>query len=218
MDIHLAAHALEKGQVLIVSVFGSGDSFEEMSRGFINAALLAKNSGAHLIEANFSCPNVSSGGALYSDPEASYSLAKKIADTIKPTPLIVKMGIFKNPAKLEPVLLSLAKAGVRSVCGINTIPMKVIDQKGGAALGENRLQSGICGDPIRPLALSFIQQCRTIIDNHKLDLEIMGCGGMTQENHFDQFLNAGAKAALTATGMMWDPYLAYRWHLQGREL
>jgi dihydroorotate dehydrogenase (NAD+) catalytic subunit len=217
MDIHLAAHALEKGQVLIVSVFGTGDSLSEAARGFIKAASLAKSSGAHVIEANFSCPNVSSGGALYADPEASYQIAKEIAEAIKPTPLIVKMGVFKDQAELEAVLLSLAKAGVRAVCGINTIPMNVVDAKGNPALGEDRLQSGICGDPIRPMALSFIKHANAIIDNHGLELELLGCGGITKPKHFDQFLEAGAGAALSATGMMWDPYLASRWHTKERQ-
>ena len=30
--------------------------------------------------------------------------------------------------------------------------------------------------------------------------------------HFDAFLEAGADIATTATGMMWDPYLALRYH------
>lgn len=216
MDIHLAARSLVKGQVLIVSVFGTGNSLDEMEQDFIKAALLAVSSGAHIIEANFSCPNVSSGGSLYSDPEAAYKLAKKIVRAIKPVPLIVKVGFLKDPQDLESILLSLAKAGVRGVCGINTIPMQVVDDGGSPSLGEGRKKSGICGAPIRPMALTFVKIARSIIDRHRLDLELLGCGGITLAEHFSQFLQAGVAVAMTATGMMWDPYLAIKYHKQKR--
>nr|NGX58653.1 NAD-dependent dihydropyrimidine dehydrogenase subunit PreA [Chlamydiota bacterium] len=212
IDIHLAVHALEKGQVLIVSVFGTGSNLQELKKDFIKTALLAKESGAPIVEANFSCPNVSAGGTLYHDPEMCYELAKALVDALGDTPLIIKMGVFTAYDNMEQVIQSLARAGVRAICGINTVPMKVIDDNEEPVLGEDRLQSGICGSPIRPLALEFVHDAHTIIRQHSLDLEVLGCGGITSPEHFDTFLKYGAKAALTATGMMWDPYLAHKWH------
>jgi dihydroorotate dehydrogenase (NAD+) catalytic subunit len=40
---------------------------------------------------------------------------------------------------------------------------------------------------------------------------LIGCGGITLSEHFDEFLDAGAEVATTATGMMWDPLLGLRW-------
>lgn len=212
MDIHLAAHALEEGQVLIVSVFGTGASRQEMTDDFVRAALLAKEAGAPIIEANFSCPNVSSGGTLYQDADLSYQVAKAIVQAVSPLPVVIKMGLFMSPLELDEVLNSLAKAGVRGICGINTVPMKVMTETNAPALGENRLHSGVCGSPIRPLALEFVRQAHQVIVKERLGLEVIGCGGITEPHHFDEFLNAGACAALTATGMMWDPFLAQKWH------
>ena len=41
---------------------------------------------------------------------------------------------------------------------------------------------------------------------------MLGCGGIAKPEHFEEFLKAGAAIAMTATGMMWDPYLALRYH------
>jgi hypothetical protein len=41
-------------------------------------------------------------------------------------------------------------------------------------------------------------------------------GGITIPEHFNQFLNSGADIALSATGMMWNPYLAAQFHQQTR--
>ena len=109
-------------------------------------------------------------------------------------------------------LSAAARAGVRGVSGINTISMKVLDKKGDPALGPGRLTSGICGNPIRHAALEFIQQARAINEKEKLGLAIIGTGGVTLPEHFTEFLNAGADIVMTATGMMWDPYLALRHH------
>ena len=37
---------------------------------------------------------------------------------------------------------------------------------------------------------------------------IIGCGGVTVPSDFKEFRNAGADVVMTATGAMWNPYLA----------
>ncbi len=76
------------------------------------------------------------------------------------------------------------------------------------------MTSGICGGPIRQVALQFVHSAAKINAREKLDLTLIGVGGITLPEHFDLFLNAGAHAAMSATGMMWDPYLAARYHQQ----
>jgi dihydroorotate dehydrogenase len=81
-----------------------------------------------------------------------------------------------------------------------------------SALGPLRLVSGICGGPIRAGAVDFIKKANHIIQQYQLPLTLIGCGGITEAKHFTEFLDAGAKVAMSATGMMWDPYLAARYH------
>lgn len=90
--------------------------------------------------------------------------------------------------------------------------MKVENGAKEPALGPNRLVSGICGSPIRTAAVNFIKEGSQLIKQHDLPLTLLGCGGVTEPQHFDEFLNAGAKIAMTATGIIWDPYLALRYH------
>lgn len=213
-DIEASRNLLNEGQVLIVSVFGSADEPTLLREDFVRAACLAKDAGAHIIEANFSCPNVSSsqGSSLYADKEMATSIASAIVRAIHPTPLVIKVGYIENPKELKELLLSLARVGVRGVCGINTLPMEVKSPEGIYPLGPHRKTSGICGHPIRPYACDFISKASQIIDAENLDLTLLGCGGVTLAEHFDQFLEKGAQIAMSASGMMWDPYLALRWH------
>lgn len=213
VDIPRANASLKKGQIMIVSVVGTKRQDNDFGRDFVDAALLAKECGAKIIEANFSCPNVDkSDGCLYMSEETVFSLTSLLTKALKGTPLILKMGTFANYSQMKSALIAAARAGARAVCGINTVSMAIVNQQGLPALGENRLTSGVCGGPIRGAALAFLHDAAKIISQEKLDLTLMGVGGITLPEHFDLFLEAGAQVALTATGMMWDPYLGAKYH------
>lgn len=212
-DIAKAQECLQEGQALIVSIVGTPNQGVSFADDFVKAALLAKEAGAKIIEANFSCPNVRKAeGCLYVSPETVKLFASALVKAIHPTPLIIKVGLFPNDALLQDVLITAARAGVQAVCGLNSVSMQVTDSEGKAALGPSRLASGVCGALIRPKAIEFIRKAAEINQQEKLGLTLMGCGGVVEPHHFDEFLDAGADIAMSATGMMWDPYLAMKWH------
>lgn len=210
-DIFLSNSLLRPGQIMIVSIVGTQDEENDLIEDFVKTAVLAKESGAKIVEANFSCPNVSTGeGCVYNSPDAVYKISKEIVKALDNIPLIIKMGLFHDPHLMVQALIAAARGGVRGISGINSISAKVLNREEKPALGENRPTSGICGAPIRLAALDFIRQARKIIDREKLDLCLIGGGGITLPEHFSEFFNAGANVAMTATGMMWDPYIALR--------
>lgn len=211
-DIEKANRSLGEGQVMIVGAVAT-PGVKNFSDDFAFTAAMAKEAGAKIVEINFSCPNVTTGeGSIFTNPETVSEITKKVAEAIKDTPLILKVGYFKDPMVMEKVFIEAARAGARAIAGINTIAMPVINSDGSPALGENRLTSGICGSPIRTAAIDFIKKAREINNRNKLGLTIIGVGGITLPEHFDEFFEAGADAAMSATGMMWDPYLALRYH------
>ncbi len=212
-DIEKANQSLSKGQVMIVSVVGSLHKDKSFQQDFVDAALLAKDAGAKIIEANFSCPNVEkSGGSLYKDPDTVFTFASAIKKAISPLPLVLKIGKFDHLDQMKKVFIAAAKAKVDAICGLNSVSMKVIDDQGLAPLGKTRPTSGVCGSAIRDDALEFIASSVRINQTEKLGLTLMGVGGIMISDHFDQFLNQGADIAMSATAMMWDPYLALRYH------
>lgn len=208
-DIALANSKLHEGQVMVVSVFGTPHDNVSSEDDFAACAAFAKDCGAKIIEANYSCPNVTGQeGSLYSNPEAVYAFSSKIVKAIGDTPLIIKVGVFPDHATMQQTFVAAARAGVRAISGINTISMKVVDAQGNPALGANRANCGICGNPIHEAAIQFTQMARSIIDRQKLGMTLIATGGVTLPEHFNNFFHAGADFAMTATGMMWNPELA----------
>lgn len=211
VDIPKAQRSLHDGQLMIVSVVGTpkGNDVEAFIEDFVAVALQAKSYGAQVIEANFSCPNVTTAeGCLHTNDEMVYRVASRIVGAIGSVPLIIKVGTFPSTESMRRALVAAARGGARAVCGINTISMSVVNDDGSSALGQGRLVSGICGNPIRDAAIAFTRQARKIIDEEKLGLVLMTTGGAVLPYHFDVFLNAGADIAMTATGWLWDPYIA----------
>lgn len=205
-DIARAGRALSEGQVMIVSVVGTPNRGVSFAQDFVRAAHLAKEAGAKIIEANFSCPNVDKAeGILYQTPETVHEYTRIIAKAIHPTPLILKVGGFDSVHQMKSVFLAAARGGARAICGINSVSMPI-------QLDESRKTSGVCGGAIREKALQFIRDASTIIRENRLGLTLIGCGGIMMPEHFDLFFEAGADIAMSATGMMWDPYLALRYY------
>lgn len=212
-DIARAHASLHPGQVMIVSVVGTPRPGEDFVEDFVLAALLARDAGAQIIEVDYSCPNVvSCEGSLHTDPNLVETISAKVQRAIGAIPLIIKVGAYATREQLRAVMQAAARAGVRAICGINTLSRRVVTADGAPALGPQRLKSGVCGGPIRQEALRFVSLAREIEKQDMLGLSILGTGGVTDPSHFDLFFAAGADVAMSAVGMMWDPYLGARYH------
>jgi dihydroorotate dehydrogenase (NAD+) catalytic subunit len=217
-DIAEAQDAVQEGQVLIVSVVGTPREGEDFAEDFAKAAELALEGGAKIIEADFSCPNVlTCEGSIHTNPEAILTISKKMKRVMGSRPLIMKVGVIQDEKTMEAVMKAAAKGGVEAICGINTISMKVVKEDGSPALGPNRLKAGVCGGPIRMAALEFIEKAHRINAREKLGLTIMATGGVTSYKHFDLFFEKGADVAMSAIGMLWNPYLAMDYHAKGEK-
>jgi dihydroorotate dehydrogenase (NAD+) catalytic subunit len=211
-DIQTANASLKPGQVMIVSVVGTANRDISFLDDFVLAARLARDAGAKVIEANFSCPNVDKAeGCLYVNSETVAEYVQKITSAIRPVPLLIKVGSFANREQMRSVMIAAAKAGCAGICGLNSVSMKVLDEKGDAALGSSRTTSGVCGGAIRKDALQFMRDAAAIKQSEKLDLVLLGCGGLMLPQHLASMLDAGASIAMSATGMMWDPFLATKY-------
>ncbi len=216
-DVKKALAKVGKGQLLILSFMGTvkpNQTQEEFVKDFAKAAKLAYETGAKVLEANLSCPNIGNEGLVCYNLDATKKVCEAIRKEINATPLILKVGYYKNEKDIDK-LAEIAQKYAQGVATINTLQVEVVDRKGNRALpGPLRLRSGICGASIKWAGLEMVKKLHKIREENNYTFKLVGVGGvMTPKDYFD-YRKAGADLVQSATGAMWNPNLAYEiWNL-----
>lgn len=210
-DMKKAVKHAKDGQFVIGSFQGTTDASGSVSKyvkDFAIAARLVKETGARALEVNLSCPNEGKNHLLCFDLKRTKQVVEAIKNEIGNTPLIIKIAFYKNPKDLE-TLIKLVGKTVEGISSINTIPAKLYDEKGSQALpGENRLMSGVCGYPIKWAGIESTKRLKKLRNEKGLSFEIFGVGGVTVAKDYFEYRTVGADAVMSATGTMWNPFLA----------
>lgn len=165
---------------LFVSIVGS--TFEDFSQ-IVNKL---KESNILGFELNLSCPHVEKMGMeIGDDPDVVYEVVSTIKkNTTKP--LFVKVGIGKSD------IIKTAKvaeeAGADAITAINTIRAMKIDVDTGFPVLENKI-GGLSGASIKPIGVRCVYEIKK-----KVNLPIIGCGGILSYTDAIEYLMAGASA------------------------
>lgn len=224
-DMRRALTYEKPGQLLIGSVVGTiqeGFSEEDYHDDFAKAAKMAKETGVKVIEINLSCPNVANEGILCYSLEAVEQITQKVKKALGNTPLVVKVGYYSNKQQeLLAQIMERIAPFIAAISAINTIPAPVVDDNGQQALpGPNRLKAGICGAGVKWAGLDMVKRLNELRKKNNYSYEIIGVGGVMTPEDYKQYRDAGAQIVQSATGAMWNPYLAKEIseHVNNREL
>lgn len=214
-DVAKAKQALHPGQLLIVSVVATvhdGDTREEaLIDDFVTVAKLAKEAGADVVEANYSCPNVPGDptGTLYQHPALAGRISAALRSALGTTPLFVKIGYLDRDG-----LTAFVRANshhVQGIVGINTIPLRVNSLSGYPLFpGPGRERAGISGAPIRRWAQEVAHNLVEIRAQMRAenDFVIVGVGGVCDPHDVCDYLNLGVDAVQSCTAAHFNRRLA----------
>ncbi|MBI2196841.1 hypothetical protein HYU45_04525 [Candidatus Daviesbacteria bacterium] len=211
-DVKKAFFSAGAGQVLVLSFMGTvreGQTAEEFVADYALAAKLSKETGAKVLEANLSCPNIGNEGLVCYNLEMTEKVCEAIRKEIGDTPLVLKVGYYTSDEDLKK-LVEIAGKYANAIAAINTISAEVVNQEGKQALpGNNRLRSGVCGAGIKWAGLDMVKRLRKVTGYRvQGTVKIIGVGGVTKPEDYFEYRQAGADAVMSATGAMWNPYLA----------
>src|SRR3989338_6061330 len=200
---------IHKGQILVGAFQRTkkeGQSTEGYVDNFVLAARLMKESSIKIMEVNFSCPNEGTSELLCYDTQNSVKVVKAIKAEIKNVPLIVKISYFKDDTILGNFVREVVSV-VQGFSAINTIFSEMVDEKGGEAL-PGRTHSGVCGASIKWAGLDMVKRLKKLREEYGYSYAIIGVGGVMNADDFFEYRDAGADIVMSATGAMWNPYLA----------
>lgn len=209
-DMKKALGMAGRGQLLIGAFQGTnrGQGEKAFIADHAECARLVQETGVRVFEVNTSCPNEGTTNLLCFDTDRMQKIVHAIKDVIGNNPLVVKVAYFEDNTQLQVLLENIAPY-VDGIAAINTIGAKVYKSDGTQALpGEGRLWAGICGAPIKWAGVEMVTRLAQIRNEKGYSFKIIGVGGVTKPEDFTEYMNAGADCVMTATGMMWNPYLA----------
>src|SRR3989344_7127 len=211
-DVKKAVAAAGKGQVLVLSFMGTvkpNQTQQEFIDDYILAARLANETGAQVLETNLSCPHIGNEGLVCYNLDVSEKVTKGIRDVIGNKKLILKVGYYRDDAELER-FGEIADAYADSISGINTLQGEIRDKNGEQALPGSpaRLRSGVCGVGIKWAGIDFVRRLAKIREKRGFKFSIEGVGGVLTPEDYKEYRDAGADSVMSATGAMWNPFLA----------
>jgi len=207
-DVTATRSRLNKGKFLSVSVVATPEddwSIDEVATDFAQCARWAAGCGADGVEANFSCPNVSSvDGQLFLNPTDAGIVAVKLREAIPDMPLLLKVGHIDNRETAHEFLEKVAPSADALVM-VNGVSARV-RRPSGELLFEGRCR-GIAGDAIRETALEQLALFDGLIRQFGLDVSLVGVGGLGQAADVRACLDRGCEAVQFATAAMLNPGL-----------
>ena len=176
---------------LIVSVMGF--SRDELA---ILVAAVSQRDEVAMLELNVSCPNVETGLVMGADPgETALAVERVRSETDKP--VIVKL----TPNAADPAVVALAaqEAGADAISLVNTLKGMALHPKTREPWLGGRT-GGVSGPAIRAIAL---EQVAAVAG--RVDIPVIGMGGIATGRHAADFLAAGASAVAVGTESFRDP-------------
>lgn len=182
---------------LIVNVCGENEG--EYARV---VQFLDSQEGIAAYELNISCPNVEKGGLCPAlRPDSTYSVVK-LVKSVSSRPLITKLS--PNVTDIVEIALSAQEAGSDAVSLVNTFLAMAVDVDSHQPKLAN-VFGGLSGPAIKPIALRMVFQVAS-----RLDIPVIGIGGIMTANDALEYLICGATAVEVGTSNFIDPECCLR--------
>lgn len=163
------------------------------------AAEISKAPNVHALELNISCPNVKTGGIAFGTiPEVAKALTRKVKE-VSEVPVYVKLS--PNVTNIVEMAEAVKDGGADGLTMINTLVGMRLDLKTGKPILANKT-GGLSGPAIKPVAIRMIYEV-----SQRVDLPIIGMGGIQSAEDVIEYYYAGASAVAVGTANFVDPYI-----------
>jgi len=182
---------------ILVNVCGASN--EEYARVI---EFLDRQEGIAAYEINISCPNVKQNGACPALNPVNASSIIKLCKRTSGRPIIAKLS--PNVTNIVEIALAVEEAGTDGISLINTLLAMAVDVETRKPKLAN-LFGGLSGPAIKPIALRMVYQVAS-----RVQVPVIGMGGITTGRDALEFLLAGARAVQVGTANLVDPDASVR--------
>ena len=213
-DVRRAKGRIHEGQILIVSVMGSGGAAEGMEAfiaDYARCADWAVEAGADVVEAHLAVPDPfgQPGQMVYEHPTLAAQILHRMRATL-PVPLVAKLGPFPSPRALHDTASRLAPWAQGFVL-VHGIPRRTVDAEGRAVFeGTGREWADVVGAETWRLCSRQVEELLAWRRAGEWPTAVLSVGGISTVERARHLLREGANAVLVATAALEDPLFAVR--------
>ncbi|MGQ9542473.1 MAG: dihydroorotate dehydrogenase [Candidatus Bathyarchaeia archaeon] len=184
---YVIVEAKRGGIPVVASIFG----FDECEYG--EAASAASEAGADALELNVSCPHVSEVGVEIGRNPDLVSRVTSRAKSRFNGPLIVKLS--PNVTDIVEVAEAAVRGGADALTATNTLRAMAIDVEAQRPILGGKF-GGLSGPALKHVSLRFVYELY-----ERVELPIIGCGGVTCWMDVVEYLLAGASAVQVGSAL-----------------
>lgn len=159
--------------------------------------LLTSEESIDAFEINVSCPNVKEGGLQFGNDPSAVGLITGRVKAVTNKPVIVKLS--PNVSYISEFAKVVKEEGGEAVSAINTLVGTAFDIKTKKPKLHN-VFGGLSGPAIKPIALAKVLEIK-----QKVDIPIIGIGGIMNWKDVIEFMIAGSSAVQVGTLNFIDP-------------
>jgi dihydroorotate dehydrogenase (NAD+) catalytic subunit len=159
--------------------------------------ILTKESAISAFEINVSCPNVKEGGLQFGNDVSTVGKITEKVKAVSTKPVIIKLS--PNVSYIYQFAEVVKKEGGDAVSAINTLvgtAFDILTRKPRI----NNINGGLSGPAIKPIALAKVLEIK-----QKVDIPIIGIGGIMNWNDVVEFMIVGSSAIQVGTLNFIDP-------------
>src|SRR5262245_27807106 len=163
------------------------------------ARALSDADGVAALELNISCPNIKEGGITFGcSLTGTFDVVSAVRKVTR-LPIIPKL--TPNVTDVASFAVAAEEAGADAISLVNTFLAMVIDVETRRPKISN-IVGGLSGPAIRPIAVRMVYECR-----QKVQIPILGMGGIATVSDALEFIIAGASAVQVGTANFADPFI-----------
>lgn len=159
--------------------------------------LLTSEDSITAFEINVSCPNVKEGGLQFGNDPSAVGLITRRVKAVTTKPIIIKLS--PNVSYISEFAKVVKSEGGDAVSAINTLVGTAFDIKTRRPKIYN-VFGGLSGPAIKPIAVAKVLEIK-----QKVDIPIIGIGGIMNCKDVIEFMIAGASAVQVGTLNFIDP-------------
>jgi dihydroorotate dehydrogenase (NAD+) catalytic subunit len=182
----------EQGTVIIANIAGN------TPEDYCKMAEKLSASDVDMIELNISCPNVKQGGVQFGTSCAGVEGITSAVRRHCTKPLMVKLS--PNVSDIGEIAAAAESAGADAISMINTLTGMRIDINTRRPIIRNNT-GGLSGPALLPVAVRMVWQAA-----QRVNIPIVGMGGISKWQDAVELLLAGASALQIGTVLFSDPY------------